>query len=51
MIYLDSAATSFYRPPQVAEAVAEAIRSIGNCSRAYTERHLPGPGSYLRPGS
>ncbi len=33
MIYLDSAATSFYRPEQVARAVAEAITSMGNCSR------------------
>lgn len=32
MIYLDSAATSFYRPPQVARAVAEAINSMGNSS-------------------
>ena len=38
MIYLDSAATSFYRPPCVAQAVAEAISSMGNCSRgAYKE--------------
>ena len=33
MIYLDSAATSFYRPEQVARAVAQAIGSMGNCSR------------------
>ena len=33
MIYLDSAATSFYRPPQVAQAVAEAINTMGNASR------------------
>lgn len=33
MIYLDSAATSFYRPPQVALAVAEAIHTMGNSSR------------------
>ena len=33
MIYLDSAATSFYRPPQVARAVAEAINTMGNSSR------------------
>ena len=42
MIYLDSAATSFYRPPQVAEAVAEAIRSIGNCSRGVHREALAG---------
>ncbi|MDO5550209.1 MAG: aminotransferase class V-fold PLP-dependent enzyme [Lachnospiraceae bacterium] len=40
MIYLDSAATSFYRPPQVAEAVAEAIRTMGNCSRGTYETAL-----------
>ena len=33
MIYLDSAATSFYRPPQVARAVAEAINTMGNAAR------------------
>ena len=33
MIYLDSAATSFYRPPQVAQAVAEAINTMGNAAR------------------
>ncbi|MBR7010460.1 MAG: aminotransferase class V-fold PLP-dependent enzyme [Oscillospiraceae bacterium] len=33
MIYLDSAATSLHKPPQVAEAVAEAIRSLGNPAR------------------
>ena len=42
MIYLDSAATSFYRPPQVAEAVSEAIRSIGNCSRGVHREALAG---------
>lgn len=40
MIYLDSAATSFYRPPEVAEAVAEAIRTMGNCSRGVYETAL-----------
>ena len=41
MIYLDSAATSFFRPPCVAEAVAEAISSMGNCSRgAYKEAYF-----------
>lgn len=33
MIYLDSAATSYYRPPQVAQAVAWAIENLGNSSR------------------
>ncbi|QOV18274.1 aminotransferase class V-fold PLP-dependent enzyme [Blautia liquoris] len=40
MIYLDSAATSFYRPPQVAEAVAQAIRHMGNSSRGAYEISL-----------
>lgn len=33
MIYLDSSATSYYRPPQVAEAIAQAVRTMGNCGR------------------
>lgn len=33
MIYLDNAATSFYRPDTVAQAVADAIRTMGNSSR------------------
>lgn len=33
MIYLDNAATSFYRPPQVAEAVVQAMTSLGNVAR------------------
>lgn len=33
MIYFDSAATSFYRPPCVREAVAEAIERMGNAGR------------------
>ena len=33
MIYLDSAATSLHKPPQVARAVAEAISSLGNPAR------------------
>lgn len=33
MIYLDNAATSFYRPPQVAEAVVQAMTSLGNAAR------------------
>lgn len=40
MIYFDSAATSFYRPPQVAEAVADGIRMMGNCSRGTYETAL-----------
>lgn len=42
MIYLDSAATSFYRPPCVAQAVAEAISSMGNCSRGAYKEALTG---------
>ena len=33
MIYLDSAATSYHKPETVAEAVAEAIRHMGNAGR------------------
>ena len=33
MIYLDSAATSLHKPPQVARAVAEAITTAGNAAR------------------
>ena len=32
-IYLDSAATSLHKPPQVAQAVAEAICKVGNAAR------------------
>ena len=33
MIYLDSAATCFHRPPEVLQAVTEAMNSFGNLSR------------------
>ena len=33
MIYLDNAATTLHKPPQVIDAVAEAMRSMGNASR------------------
>ena len=33
MIYLDNAATSFHKPPQVARAVAEAFSYVGNAGR------------------
>lgn len=33
MIYLDHAATSFYKPETVAQAVLEAMGTMGNCSR------------------
>lgn len=42
MIYLDSAATSYYRPETVADAVADAIRTMGNCSRGTHEAALAG---------
>ncbi len=37
MIYLDSAATSFHRPPQVAESVLRAMETMGNCGRGAHE--------------
>ena len=40
MIYLDNAATSYYRPDTVADAVALAIRTMGNCSRGTYETAL-----------
>ena len=33
IMYFDSAATSYYRPKQVAEAVYQAILTMGNASR------------------
>uniref|UniRef100_UPI003D7ECC10 aminotransferase class V-fold PLP-dependent enzyme n=1 Tax=Butyricicoccus sp. TaxID=2049021 RepID=UPI003D7ECC10 len=33
MIYLDSAATSFYKPEQVEQAVCRAFHTIGNAGR------------------
>lgn len=41
-IYFDSAATSYYRPPQVAEAVVAAMQSMGNSSRGTHEEALAG---------
>lgn len=38
MIYLDSAATSFYRPPVVARAVAEAMNSMETAPGERTEK-------------
>ncbi|MDO4326938.1 MAG: aminotransferase class V-fold PLP-dependent enzyme [bacterium] len=40
MIYLDSAATSFYKPKEVVRAVTEAFSTIGNCSRGTSEAAL-----------
>ncbi|MBS6951986.1 MAG: aminotransferase class V-fold PLP-dependent enzyme [Enterocloster asparagiformis] len=42
MIYLDSAATSYHRPDSVAEAVAGAIRTMGNGSRGTHPAALAG---------
>ena len=33
MIYLDSAATTFQKPPEVARAVAEAMRTMSSPGR------------------
>ena len=33
MIYLDNAATTLHKPPQVVEAVADALQSMGNSAR------------------
>ena len=33
MIYLDNAATTLHKPPEVAEAVKNAILTAGNASR------------------
>lgn len=33
MIYLDNAATTLHKPPQVAKAVADALQSMGNSAR------------------
>ncbi len=40
MIYLDSAATSLYRPPEVAEAVIRAMETMGNSGRGAHEPSL-----------
>ncbi len=40
MIYLDNAATTLRKPPQVAAAVAEAITSMGNASRGAHDASL-----------
>lgn len=50
MIYLDNAATSFYRPPQVAEAVVQAMTSLGNAARGTHGAAMAGAGRFLRPG-
>lgn len=40
MIYLDSAATSLHKPPQVAQAAADAIVQLGNAGRGAHEATL-----------
>lgn len=40
MIYLDNAATTLQKPPQVSEAVAEALCSLGNAGRGVHEATL-----------
>lgn len=42
MIYLDSAATSLYRPPEVVRAVSWALTSMGNSTRGVHEAALTG---------
>lgn len=40
MIYLDNAATTLHKPPQVGQAILEALQSIGNSSRGTHESSL-----------
>ena len=40
MIYLDSAATSYYKPEEVATAVYNAIKTMGNSSRGVNKASL-----------
>ena len=40
MIYLDSAATSYYRPKEVAQAVYDAILTMGNAGRGSSRSSL-----------
>ena len=40
MIYLDNAATTLRKPPQVTEALVEAIQSLGNAARGAHENSL-----------
>ena len=55
-IYLDSAATSLHKPPQVAQAVAEAICKAGNAARGAHGASLSAlrtvydPGCWAAPG-
>ena len=40
MIYLDNAATTLVKPPQVIDAVVKAMGTMGNCSRGTHEEAL-----------
>ena len=40
LIYLDSAATSYYKPEEVATAVYNAIKTMGNSSRGVNKASL-----------
>lgn len=40
MIYLDQAATSFPKPPQVGQAVVSALQTVGNSGRGGHELSL-----------
>ena len=42
MIYFDNAATTLHKPAEVAEAVKEAILTLGNASRGAHEAALSG---------
>ena len=49
MIYLDSSATSFLKPPQVAEAVFRSFNTIGNAGRGAHAPTLNAPGLFMIP--
>ena len=40
MIYLDNAATTLHKPPQVIQAVVEAVQTLGNAARGAHENSL-----------
>ena len=40
MIYLDNAATTLHKPPQVIDAVVHAMQAMGNCARGTHEEAL-----------
>ena len=40
MIYMDNAATTLQKPPEVAEAVVKAMSSIGNAGRGANDASL-----------